>query len=94
MVVKKRKKKREKRKAGDMQQGLRLQSLSDLMELVKQHQTYMSFLKDCGMLTEDRKVGIVSEIDNIFDIIRSRSGEHTSKTTDDNYIDSDSSPVS
>ena len=58
------------------------QSLRDLMTLVEKHQKYLLFLKECGMLTEERKKSIVQETEYIFSIISSRSKKRT-RTGDD-----------
>ena len=39
------------------------QTLPDLMMLVEKRQRYLLFLKDCGMITNERKDSIVQEID-------------------------------
>ena len=61
---------------------LEAQSLPDLMMLVEKHQKYLLFLKDCGMLTDERKQSIVQEIEYIFDIISSRSHKRTRGSED------------
>ena len=66
------KKKGKKRKKAIKPTSINEESLPVLMALVEKHQNYMKFLKDCGMLTQERTTTIVAEIDRVFDIIRSR----------------------
>ena len=82
-------KKRKKKGSGKTNQDLRMQSLSDLMELIKQHQQYMKFLEECGNLKDEKKNEIISEIEEIFTIIRERKG-----CEDTNVNDSDSNTTS
>ena len=58
------------------------QTLPDLMMLVEKHQKYLMFLKDCGMLTDERKESIVQEIEYVFSIISSRSNKRTRGSED------------
>ena len=84
-------KKRQKKGRGKTNQDLRNQSLSDLMELIMQHQNYTKFLEECGNLKDDKKNEIISEIEEIFTIIRERKSSDNGK---DNDSDSNNTSVS
>ena len=49
--------------------------------LVKKHQKYLLFLKECGMLTYERKESIVYEIKYIFNIMIIRFNKRTINTS-------------
>ena len=61
------------------------------MELIKQHQNYMKFLEECGNLKDDKKNEIISEIEEIFTIIRERK---SSDNGNDNDSDCNNTSVS
>ena len=72
------------------------QTLPDLMMLVEKHQKYVMFLKECGMLTDERKQSIVQEIEYVFSIISSQSNKRTRGSNDmeggsDDGFDNDNS---
>ena len=70
-------KKSEKQHSKESNMSLNDQSLQDLMMLVEKHQNYLKFLESCDMLTPERKTTIVAEIENVWQIISTRSNKRT-----------------
>ena len=65
--------------------------LNEFFELIDQHNKHLKLLKEMGMLSEEKKVAIVGEIEAIFDIVNKRSINKKRSSVD---ISSDTSNVS
>lgn len=72
--------------------------LGDIMMLIQEHKSYMTFLRECDMCTPERTSTIVREIDDLFEIVnkrkRKRQIDPDESNTDNNSISSKNSTVS
>ena len=65
--------------------------LDELYMMIQQHKLHMEFLKDNDMMTDDRKLKVVENIECIFQIIEGRISESNRKRNTDDSIYSGSS---
>ena len=65
--------------------------LNELFGLIDQHNKHLKLLKEMGMLSEEKKVAIVGEIEAIFAIVNKRTSNKKRSSVD---ISSDTSNVS
>ena len=65
--------------------------LDELYMMIQQHKLHMEFLKDNDMMTDDRKLKVVENIECIFQIIEGRISESNRKRNPDDSIYSGSS---
>ena len=65
--------------------------IKELLSLIDQHNKHLTLLKEMGMLSEEKKVAIVGEIESIFSIVNNRSISKKRSSVD---ISSDTSNVS
>ena len=65
--------------------------INELLSLIDQHNKHLTLLKEMGMLSDEKKVAIVAEIESIFTIVNNRSINKKRSSVD---ISSDTSNVS
>ena len=65
--------------------------IKELLSIIEQHNKHLNLLKDMGMLSDEKKVTIVAEIESIFKIVNNRSINKKRPSVD---ISSDTSNVS
>ena len=56
--------------------------MTELFVLIEQHQKHLKLLKDNDMLSEEKKVSIISEIEDIFEIVNSRTTRNKKRSAD------------
>jgi len=62
--------------------------LTELFALIEQHQNHLKLLKDNDMLTDDKKIGIITEIEDIFEMVNSRTNRNKKQSADDSSLKS------
>ena len=62
--------------------------LTELFALIEQHQKHLKLLKDNDMLSDDKKLSIITEIEDIFEMVKSRSNRNKKRSADDNSLNS------
>ena len=65
--------------------------VKELLSIIDQHNKHLTLLKEMGMLSEEKKVAIVGDIESIFSIVNNRSSSKKRSSVD---ISSDTSNVS
>ena len=62
--------------------------LTELFTLIEQHQKHLKLLKDNDMLTDNKKISIITEIEDIFEMVISRTNRNKKRSADNNSLNS------
>ena len=62
--------------------------LTELFALIEQHQKHLKLLKENDMLSNDKKISIITEIEDIFEMVNSRSNRNKKRSADDSSLNS------
>ena len=62
--------------------------LTELFALIEQQQKHLKLLKENDMLTDDKKISIMTEIEDIFEMVNSRSNRNKKRSADDSSLNS------